>query len=202
MEIEAKYAVTAPLDPAQVETLDLRPYALRDRRAARQHDLLLDTATRALTARQLTLRLRAVGDQVTITTKGPNAGGAGIHEREEIEVTLAAPAPSDYRRWPPEIVRRIEPIVGDLPLQTLVEVDVLRFTWDVAAPSGVIAELALDEGMIAANARTTPVHELEVELKGDGTREDLNALQGRLTMSLPLQPEMRSKFEQGLALYA
>jgi inorganic triphosphatase YgiF len=201
MEIEAKYAVVAPFAPAALDAIDLRPYALSPGGAERHHDQLLDTPARALTSRRLALRLRHIGDRIIITFKGPNIGTGATHEREEIEAAVRAPLSADFHQWPDAIVAHIEPLIGAAPLVTLVELDVTRIIWYVTLQGAIIAELALDDGVITANGQTTEVHELEIELKGSGGHEDLRALQDMLTRHLPLREETRSKLEQGLVLF-
>ncbi len=200
MEIEAKYAVVGPLDPAMLERLDLGPYQLRPSGEEQHHDEVLDTPTRALTTQYHELRLRHLPGHIIVTYKGPNLGSGARHEREEIEATFTGALPQDYRQWSPEIARGIAPIVGKATLAPLVEMDMRRRTWRILRQSGTIAELALDEGIIRASGRATPVRELEIELKEAGTREDLTALTQALTDQLPLRPEPRGKLERGLAL--
>jgi triphosphatase len=202
MEIEAKYAISAPLPAAALEALDLSPYRLGPIKEEEHHDEVLDTPNRALTSKRQALRLRRAGGRIIVTYKGPDTVSVGLlHEREEIEAAFAAGAlPSDYRDWSPEITERVERTVGDATLEPLVEMEVNRRTWSILRHEQIIAELALDTGVIRAGDRTTPVHELEIELKGTGVRGDLEALDQIFSRQLPLQPESRSKLERGLAL--
>jgi triphosphatase len=201
MEIEAKYKTVGALEAATLEELDTGPYRLLRGKDEHHHDEVLDTPTRALTGKRRALRLRRTVDTVTVTYKGPDTVSGGVHQREEIEATFAADAlPRDYHEWSPEITERIEPSVGSAPLAPLVEMDVHRVTWTILHESQVVAELALDEGSIHAGAKTSPIHELEIELKDSGTRDDLDALDQLFSRQLPIQPESRSKLERGLAL--
>jgi inorganic triphosphatase YgiF len=201
MEIEAKYKVTGPLEAGELEALDLGPYRLEFLREEQHHDEVLDTSDRALTSRRQALRLRHDGGRIIVTYKGPDSVSGGLHEREEIEAAFAdGTLPSSYREWSPEISERVGPTVGDAELAPLVEMDVLRRTWSILRQEEIIAELALDNGVIRAGARSMPVHELEIELKGAGKRDDLKALDQTFARELPLQPESRSKLERGLSL--
>lgn len=204
MEIEAKYALTGPVEPSDIETLAMDPYHLSAQGEERHTDVLLDTQTRALTSQGHAVRLRhRNGDDghVIATYKGPNAGVEGVHERDEIEASLSKPVPEDYHQWSPEFAARVDPLVHAAPLEPLVETEIRRRTWRVRRGRQTIAELALDEGSIQANGRTAPVHELEIEIKGQGTKADLEALRQVLTTHLPLRPEPHSKLERGLALF-
>ena len=201
MEIEVKYKIVGTLEAAALERLTIDPYRLLRGKDEQHHDEVLDTPSRALTGNLQALRLRHAGSDVTVTYKGPDSVSGGLHQREEIEATFAADAlPRDYREWSPEIAQRIEPSIGSAPLAPLVEMDVHRVTWNILRESHVIAELALDEGSIRAGGKTSPIHELEIELKEHGTREDLDALDQIFARHLPIQPESRSKLARGLAL--
>jgi CHAD domain-containing protein len=205
MEIEAKYAITGPLDPEKLTALDLTPYALRSGADVRHHDLVLDTPDRAVTGSGHALRLRDESGSLILTLKGPGQVNGSIHRREEIEAPLPGPGDDggnfDYHHWPAVIADRVGGMVGDAPLSPLVEVRVRRRTWVVERDGRQIGELALDEGEIQANGKADPVHELELELKGEGAPADLETLDRRLRLLLPLAPESRSKLQRGLALF-
>jgi triphosphatase len=201
MEIEAKYKIIGALEASTLEQLDVGPYRLLPGKDEQHHDEVLDTPTRTLTGARRALRLRRTVDTVTVTYKGPDTVSGGLHQREEIEATFAVDAlPRDYHEWSPEISHRIEPSVGSAPLSPLVEMDAHRVTWAILRETQVVAELALDVGTIRAGGKTTPIHELEIELKDSGTRDDLDTLDQLFSRQLPIQPESRSKLERGLAL--
>ncbi|MGH2487173.1 MAG: CHAD domain-containing protein, partial [Ktedonobacterales bacterium] len=202
MEIEAKYAILGPLNPATLATLDLDPYLLAPEGASHHQDVVLDTPGRAITAAGSVLRLRHADDRVILTYKGPNIGATGVREREEIERPLAEEQAdsSHYHQWPAEIVARIAPLVGDAQLQPLIKTYINRHIWSIERAGVTVGEVALDQGVISAGGRTTRVHELEIELKGSGERSDLAALQERLLPALPLQPQPLGKVQRGLAL--
>ncbi|HEX8731080.1 MAG TPA: CHAD domain-containing protein [Ktedonobacterales bacterium] len=200
MEIEAKFALTEPVAPERIDGLALAPYTLRQAGVERHTDTLLDTPTCAVTRTLHGLRVRAIGSRRILTLKGPNRGASGVYEREEIEVELAGEAPNNPREWPPEIGAPTLALVGDEPLAPLFRVRVERRLWHVRQGRRLVAELALDEGEIEAGGRREPIHELEVELKGSGAREDLAALDEALRAALPLRLEPRSKLQRGLAL--
>lgn len=202
MEIEAKYAILGPLSPAALSTLDVDPYLLVPEGERRHHDVVLDTPDRAITSAGNVLRMRHVDDHVILTYKGPNIGSNGVREREEIERTLAADLADGYnpRRWPEEILTRIRPLIGDAALQPLIKTFVHRHTWSIERGGEIVGEVALDQGIISAGGRTTRVHELEIELKGNGQRADLTALEQLVLSALPLQPQPLGKVQRGLAL--
>ncbi len=200
MEVEAKFAITAALEPEQIGALSLSPYTLRSAGVERHSDVLLDTPSRALTGALRALRIRTIGERRILTLKGPNQGAHGVHEREEIEAPLIGPLSYDPRDWPPEIGEQVVALAHGEPLSPLLRLRVERRLWTVRRNSRVVGELALDTGEIIAAGRRAPLHELELELKGTGARADLDTLSDALRKALPLQPESRSKLERGLAL--
>ena len=203
MEIEAKYAITGPLEPVDLEALDLAPYSLRAGAVREQHDVILDTAERAITGSRHGLRLRQVEGNVLATLKGGGQVADGIHEREELEVALPAGLSDklyDPAQWPSPIGERVQSLIGSAPLMPLFQIEVRRQTWNVEREGTVIGELALDRGVIKANGRSEVINELEVEIKGEGKRADLEQLGAQLRAHLPLVPEAKTKLQRGLAL--
>ncbi|HET9110099.1 MAG TPA: CHAD domain-containing protein, partial [Ktedonobacterales bacterium] len=200
MEVEAKFAITAALEPEEINALSLSPYSLRSAGVEHHSDVLLDTPSRALTGALRALRIRTIGERRILTLKGPNQGAHGVHEREEIEAPLSGPLSYDPHDWPPEIGEQVVALAHGEPLSPLLRLRVERRLWTVRRNSRVVGELALDTGEIIAAGRHAPLHELELELKGTGARADLDTLSDALRKALPLQPESRSKLERGLAL--
>lgn len=199
MEIEAKFRITAPIQEAAIESVDLSPYRLVRRGDHALRDQVLDTATRALTGQGFALRLRRDGTRLLVTLKqSAGAVDGAVHTREEWEVE-ADPAAIARNEWPAVIQEHLGSILSEESLQTLVSVSNQRRVWDVQRDGLPIAELALDEGIIQAGGREQPFRELEIELKGGGPG-DLSDLSARLAAHLPLTPEPESKFGRGLAL--
>lgn len=196
MEVEVKLALTAPVAPEQVEALDWRPYTLGRRDDVAQRDTFFDTPALALSQTRHAVRLREAGPKTVVTLKGPGTVAAGVHEREELELPTSDHAPAD---WPAEVRSRLQELIGTLALEPLLTVQNQRRTWPLLRNGAVIGEVALDTGTISAGARSEPMHELEIELKG-GTRADLETLSALAQRALPAQPEDRSKFARGLAL--
>ncbi|HZB95945.1 MAG TPA: CHAD domain-containing protein, partial [Herpetosiphonaceae bacterium] len=165
-------------------------------------DVILDTQDRSLTGHMHALRLRRDGESAYITMKGPPEGepNAGRHRRDEWEEQLAEDALDDRERWPEPIRGRVAELIGEQPLAPIVEVHHDRQAWHVRRDGCLIAELALDEGEIRSGTKAQALHELEVELKGDGTEQDLDELARRLQQALPLVPEPQTKLERGLRL--
>ena len=211
MEIEAKFS--AP-DAATLERLgelgELAGYQVAGGAVADMSDVYLDTAGRDLQAAGLVCRRRDRGDRVLITVKrrgAPAGDGDGkqgaVHRRDEYEVDLPADLAPDAppSAWPPSEAREQVLAAGhDRPLTPVAEVRQNRVTRDLARDGRTIAELSLDTLTIVVAQGAQPAqHEVEAELKGDGTEDDLAAIAGALQRDFALTPQPLSKFERAMA---
>jgi len=199
MEIEAKYAVIGPIDPDQINSLDLEPYHLRPDEDKVHRDEAFDTPRRTISRSGHGLRIRRVDGKAILTLKGAGQYADGIHEREEVEIELdnSQHAPA---QWPSPIAERVQALIGDEQVQPLFSIEVRRRTWAVERDGQVIGELAYDEGTITANGRTEAILEIEVEIKGNGARADIERIGKKLLEVLPLRPEARTKRQRGMML--
>jgi inorganic triphosphatase YgiF len=202
METELKFRVLGNLKASTLERIDWRPFTLGECEVHPLRDVILDTPDRSLTGHMHALRVRRDGEAVYMTLKGPPEGepDAGRHRRDEWEEQLSEDAIDDRARWPESIRERVAELIGEQPLEPIVEVRHDRQAWHVRLAGRLVAELALDEGEIRAGTKAQALHELEVELKGDGTEQELDELARRLQQAVPLAPEPRTKLERGLRL--
>ena len=203
MELEIKLVARAgePLEPAAVleELGRLAPAVGRTRRLdldAIYHDRPDGLLRRA----RWLLRCRAEGPAWVATVKGPGLLVDGVRGRIEIEAPLERAAePGDplpealaatlaeaglaLDRWPPRTFRSI----------------VRRVASEVVLPGGTRAELAIDHGEVQAGGRSSPVHELELELL-DGSPRHLVEATLHLSHRFDVRPGVRTKSGRGLLL--
>jgi CHAD domain-containing protein len=211
MEIEAKFS--AP-DAATLERLgelgELAGYQIAGGEVADMTDVYLDTAGHDLQAAGLVCRRRDRGDRVVLTVKRRSApaGGAdgepgAIHRRDEWEIDLPADLAPDAppSAWPPSEAREQVLAAGrDCLLTPLAEVRQNRVTRGLARDGHTIAELSLDTVTIVVADGARPAHhEVEAELKGDGTEADLATIADTLQREFALTPQPLSKFERAMA---
>ncbi len=211
MEIEAKFS--AP-DAATLERLgalaELAGYQVAGGGVADVSDVYVDTAGHDLQAAGLVCRRRDRGDRVVLTVKrgGAPAGGAddkpgAVHRRDEWEIDLPADLAPDAppSAWPPSEAREQVLAAGhDRPLAPLAEVRQHRVTRDLARDGRTIAELSLDTlTIVVADGARPAQHEVEAELKGDGTEADLATIADTLQRDFALTPQPLSKFERAMA---
>lgn len=202
MEIEAKYTVP---DRATFDRLlalrALDGFALRE--AATEHvtDHYLDTPTRAVERGGYALRLRQTSDQADWLATLKSLGGAegALHRREEHEAAvtpMALPA-----AWPEGPVRDLAlRLAGAEPVAELFDLEQVRHRrLAYAAGERLAAELSLDQVTITTAAGEVVSYELEVELRLEGTPDDLSALAAGLA-EYGLAPQPLSKYARALAL--
>lgn len=201
LEVEAKYTVL-PTDLDLVAGLAyLGPYTLRHAPAPEiQQNTYFDTADGRLAQSRHGLRVRRVADTSRITLKGPaEALADGLSRRVEHEFPGDNPDPEAWPAGPArELGRRL---VGGLPLKPTVRIATTRRIAHVERDGALVAEIALDQGMIDAGGRTAPICELEIELHGAGALADIDQIAAALRTLITLTPEPRSKLTRALALH-
>jgi inorganic triphosphatase YgiF len=202
VEIEAKFVVP---DEATLQRLlemrELGGFRLEPVPTKQVSDSYRDTADWAIYRGGYACRIRRKGDKRLATLKGLVMAEGAVHERAEHEVTLdAGEAPAD---WPASPARKLALTLSQgEPLVELFSLSQQRHTRTVHAGHRLVAELSLDvvEMHIGDDARTT--FEVEAELGPAGTPDDLALMVEDLRDKWQLQPQPRSKFEQGLAALA
>lgn len=199
MEIEAKFTVpNRQVYRALLRLRELAGYTLIPTVSARVADRYFDTADGRLLAAGYACRLRSEGALALATLKGLGGAQGALHRREEQEVQLKAWTP-DVTAWPPSSARDLAlALSGGAPLQPLFDLEQHRTRADVADGARRVAELSLDAVRAVIGRRPALYYELEVELKAEGTEEDLARLAQVLSTEYGLKPETRSKFERAL----
>lgn len=126
--------------------------------------IYFDTADRALKGAGLTLRLRRTGGRWVQCVKMGDRLSGGVSAKREIEVFVRRDMPDIQAIADEDVRNHITQVVGDQELIAVFETDMKRTARLLRLPSGDV-ELALDRGEIRADDRTTPIQELEIELK-------------------------------------
>ncbi|MGA0605852.1 CYTH domain-containing protein [Phenylobacterium sp. VNQ135] len=148
-----------------------------------------DTPDGALAQAQASFRVRASKGRLIQTLKR----GKG-YSREEHELEVAGPGPDLSM-----------PVLGSLldarQLQTLGEVSTVRITrrQRLVRFGEALIEIAADTGEARAAGRSSPISEVELELKS-GPESALFELARHLGQAAPLHPSTESKSDRGRAL--
>jgi CHAD domain-containing protein len=202
LELEAKFSVPDEQTFQQLlAATSLGAFRLEERSFTRVHDRYLDTLEGILRQEGYALRLRQEDEQHLASVKGLGDANGAVHHREEHEVDLPGPLPPED--WPPSPARDL--VLGltqDQPLVPLFELEQDRHRRDVTSQGRQVAEFSLDrvrvcrEGQVAASYL-----ELEVELLGEGRRQELEEIAAELQKTAGVVAQPQSKFERGLALF-
>lgn len=163
--------------------------------------IYFDTPELALARAGIALRVRRVGRRWIQTLKAGGGVDTGLHQREEYEVPVRAPAPDlDALPDTPAVAWLRDPAIR-AALAPAFETRFRRNARTVEIHPGSFAEFAVDTGTIEAGGRTEPIHELEIELV-DGDPLHLYAFARRLLADLDFRIGDVSKAERGFALLA
>lgn len=196
-EIELKLEV--PADAIN----DLHRHALLRRNKPTKTQSLrsvyFDTDKRALHKKGLALRVRRVGGRFVQTIKQQNGRGVGLFLRSEWECDIGGRTPDfDAARG-----TALQPLLGrklKRGLRPVFETRVERKVYPIHAGRNEI-ELTLDEGKVVAGHKSSPLCEVELELKR-GEPKQLFTIARRLGEALPLAPASKSKDALGYDLIA
>jgi inorganic triphosphatase YgiF len=203
-EIELKLALPTT-DPAGLLRRLARVPVLARRSSSQQrlHTVYYDTPDQTLLRERIALRLRRVGGPAKPrwlqTLKTAGSGGSALSQRGEWETRVPGPALSrqalQATPW-----RELDPD-GSLfaALAPCFATDFERTTWLVRRRDRSEVEVALDLGQIVAGAHTTPIVELELELKA-GTPLALLDVAAQIAAFVAVLPLAQSKAQRGYAL--
>jgi triphosphatase len=203
MESEIKLAVDATTATQIKKSPVLRSHAVSKPQEREHVDRYFDTNDFDLWKRGFALRVRSSGERHVQTLKGGGSVLAGLHRRTELEAEVGSAAP-DRDVFVRQLQEALPDLARHLGADALAGEPVFvnrskRTSWMLALPDGTQIEVALDVGELQHGDRTTPVRELELEIK-DGDPVRLYELARQLHASTPLRIENISKAERGYAL--
>ena len=184
LEVELK------LDTA-AEHLDIlkRHPPFRNRRSSRKDEVVsiyLDTKDRVFRRHGLSFRLRRKGEKVLQTIKGPYRGVLDRSERE-------TPFTGDGDDHPGAVEAFMRHLDRNLPtsLKPVFKTRIERETYRIGS-----IEVSLDKGEIIAGRRSSPIAEIELELKS-GDRSEIFTLARQISAIVPAEISVMSKSERG-----
>ena len=200
MEIEAKFALPDTHTFQRLQAVDrLAGFALSAGQVQQVCDTYLDAVGRPILGAGYACRRREQNDGILITLKGLGGVQSAVHRREELEVWIPSDLPP--AQWPPSPAReRVLQLVGLAALLPLFELQQARLVRRMTRDERLVAELSLDDVHVKAGNREQAYLEAEVELKSQGTEDDLASIVTCLRDEWKLKPEPLSKFERALAL--
>lgn len=198
MEIESKFLVMEETDFQALESLSkLASYSLSEAKIQLNEDIFFDTENRAIMASGYYLRVRKSsgedGSWVTIKSLGGFEGGT--HRREEYVSFL--PEGTSVLACPDSRIRDlIFEFTAGLDLFPLLSLKQKRVIRQVKMGKKLIAETYLDRVNLKSKGREKHYNEFEVELKSEGSSEDLETIRLFLLKHYNLAESPFSKFER------
>ncbi|KNE75473.1 Adenylate cyclase [Candidatus Burkholderia crenata] len=205
MSIEREIKLALPTSEHGEIAQDLTQRTGQKGRKIQLTNVYFDTPDRALAKAKSAVRLRGTPDQWLQTYKTAGESQEGLHNRHEWKLPVAGEAleiPALLEICDEE--NAANALSDAAPeLIALFRTDFSRVIWDVEI-DGAKIEAALDLGEVTADVdserRTTPISELELELKS-GNEKSLDILAAQMRGAfLYLQPEDASKARRGYDL--
>ena len=185
LEVELKLDVSAE----NLGILRRHPFFL-DQKSSRKEELIsiyLDTEDRVLRRHGLSYRLRRKGEELRQTIKGTYRG---ILDRAERETSFTCDG--DNANSIDAFLRHLDRL--PTALKPVVKTRIKRLTYQIGG-----VEVCLDEGEVIAGRRSSPIAEIELELKS-GDRRELFALARQISAIVPAEVSVKSKLERGYDL--
>ena len=204
MEVELKLLVDAKFKDALLQHPLLATHALSKPHERQVADTYYDTPKRSLRQRDAGLRVRHVDKVWVQTLKRGGAPNGGLHSRHEWESRVAGPAPDLLLLRETVDDKQTRHDVLDKPaiqhkLTPVFTTKVKRTVWDLRLEDGDLVECSLDQGRIECGGKSSPISELELELKS-GEPAHLYDFALALNDSIPLHIGTQSKADRGYAL--
>jgi CHAD domain-containing protein len=200
MEIESKFLVLGETDIQDLEALSqLGDYSISKAAVQMIEDTFLDTKKMCLMAQGYYLRLRKeIGQEGQwLTIKSLGGLEAGVHRREEYTSFLPKKV-SAFECPDTKIKELIFELSSGFDLLPLLKLKQKRFLHQVKLGERQTAELSLDHVSLKSGKREKLYKELEVELKTEGTPQDLQAIVEYLMENYNIVENPFSKFERAL----
>jgi inorganic triphosphatase YgiF len=195
-EIELKLEFAPEVLPALLKSEPFKSRGIRFRPARQMVTTYYDSPKQALAKKGVFLRIRQDGKKITQAVKTAGEGGILAH-RGEWEWPLTDPTPNLTLASETEL----KPILKRQKkndLAPLFASEISRRIALVTTPDGQL-ELALDQGLVRAGRRTSPVSELEIEVKS-GSAAAVFALASDIAAQPGTRIGFTTKAARGLAL--
>lgn len=203
METEAKFEVPDRATARRLAALEsVGDCRLGSARETRVVDDYYDTKERRLLSAGYALRIRrAAGGGIMLTLKQVRSPRGGVYRRQESECALRQrPRGRLFRADDipdPALRARAAALSRGAPLCLLVRLEQTRRIRPVRRGRNLIAEWSLDRVTMYTPRRET-TYELEIELVGKGTGDDLRRIARVLRRDWHLNAQHESKFERAI----
>jgi triphosphatase len=189
-ETELKLSIA----PEHIEKFLQHPLLQQTSTTKHLRNVYFDTQTLDLLKQKIGLRIRYVDNQRVQTVKTAGQSVGGLHQRQEWEVAITSDTPERDK-----IPKKIRDKMPSSPIVSVFTTDFQRIQWDIQQGDSTV-ELVLDQGCIKTAQASSPLHEIELELK-KGSTLALYEIALDLHNYVPLRIENQSKAERGYELF-
>jgi CHAD domain-containing protein len=168
-----------------------------EQRGRRLVDVYLDTDDWRVRRAGFVLRVRKRHGSAEATLKDTAPATNGLRRRLEVTERLGSDGLDSLDGDGP-VRRRVRALCGSRPLQPVLEVRTHRRPYDLVAGDARLAEVALDDTVVAVGSgQPLRLRRVEVEVMA-GQTDDLASLVDRMCRENGLAPATLSKFEAGV----
>ncbi|MEW9798452.1 CYTH domain-containing protein [Alteromonas sp. CYL-A6] len=198
LKFVARHSVRQPFNDNALPALKARGVTVSAAREMQLRNDYYDTPQHDFQQHKIGFRVRGNNGafEQTLKTNGKIRGG--LHSREEYNVSLSAPEPDltlfDASVWPEGL--SADKLNGQLEQQF--STHFTRTAYDARVGDSVV-EIVLDEGVASTTKASSPINEIELELK-EGDVGALYTLAGILCSTLEVRLSDVSKAAQGYQL--
>ncbi|MCL1895022.1 MAG: CYTH domain-containing protein [Clostridiales bacterium] len=206
MEIELKYKVenAEQFEKILSDTWINSHAESSGREVVRMKAAYFDTEDLTLVKHNIAFRIRSEGDRTLATLKWneDDDGISGLYIRSEINIPVTDqtcffhPDPAIFKESAEG--KDLLDLLDNQPLVNIFDTIFTRNRIRIDYKESIL-EIALDEGVIVAGARSHQFRELEIEIYS-GSRDDLLAVGKELAAGYGLEPELKTKFARGFEL--
>ena len=206
MEIELKYRVDSAeqfeqiLSDSWIDSLA----GSGGREVVRMKSAYFDTKDHLLIKHDIAFRIRSEGERTLATLKwrDDDDGIGGLYIRSEINIPVSDQT-CFFNPEPGIFIESSEgkdllEIIEDKPLVNIFDIIFTRNRIRIDYEQSIL-EVALDEGVIVAGARSLEFRELEIETYS-GNKDDLLSVGKTIADKYGLEPELKTKFARGVDL--
>jgi len=154
-----------------------------------------DTPESHLRQAKIALRIREENGVLIQAVKTAGQSSGGLHQRHEWEYKIKTNSP-DLEQIPTEV----RGLLSSYSLDAIFTTEFERTIWLISDEEHNVVEVCLDEGDIYCKDLSTPICEVELELKR-GDVATLYEIAHTLQSTIHLIPENQSKAARGYQLY-
>lgn len=166
------------------------------------YTIYYDTPQLDLKHQRIALRLRRINDHWLQSIKGKGKASSGLHQQHEWEAEVNSEKPDYSKITDPDLIKLFSNINLRQRMHPIFVTKFTRYMRLLQLEDGKKIEFCLDQGTVTANHFSTPICEIELELKsGNANTLFQFALTLQSVLSFPLKLENTNKSERGYTLY-